>query len=48
MEETTGGVSWMNFQVVYADPQEEIPSQLPLVKAEHLCVKQSIMVLNSF
>lgn len=38
----------MNFQVVYADPQEEVTSQMALVEGEHLCVKQSIMVLNSF
>lgn len=38
----------MNFQGVYADPQGEVTSQLALVEAEHFCVKQSIMVLNSF
>lgn len=38
----------MNLQVVYADPQEEVTSQLAHVEGEHLCVKQSIMVLNIF
>lgn len=37
----------MNFQVVFADRQGEI-NLLALVEAEHLPVKQSIMVLKSF